>query len=63
MQEINQKNASILQNVSENDLNRIASTRRSTRERAINSIIASLDPHSESDKNIFQNLPLELLKR
>lgn len=42
---------------------KIASTRRDTRERAIGTLTGSLNPLSEIDKTIYQAIPLEIAKR
>lgn len=44
-------------------LERIASTKRVTRERAIRALTLSLDEESEMDIAIFQTIPLEFIKR
>ncbi len=55
--------ADLLDSAEQVILDRIASTRRNTRERAIGTLTKSLDPQSETDKVIFQTLPLELMQR
>jgi hypothetical protein len=53
----------LIDTAKEKIIDNIASTRRSTREKAINCLTALLDPTSEEDKIIFQTIPLELIER
>ncbi|MBP9779721.1 tetratricopeptide repeat protein [Candidatus Gracilibacteria bacterium] len=63
MSDVFRKGSELLEKANERDLRSIASTQRSTREKAINSIIKPLDPLSKDDMAVFQTLPIEFLKR
>jgi hypothetical protein len=63
MSDIIRRSVELLDIANERDLRSIASTQRSTREKAINSIIKPLDPLSKDDMAVFQTLPLEFLNR
>lgn len=62
-EELNSRNAEILDTANPKVIDRIASTHRSTRERALFLLIGQLDPNSSSDLTVIQTLPIELLSR
>lgn len=62
-QDILAERAQLIDTVDPWVLDRIASTSRLTRERAIYALSSSLNPASEKDQIIFQTIPLELLER
>jgi TPR repeat protein len=63
MQEIFERSDAILNSVTEDVLDDVASTRRFIRERAIHTLTSTLDPEAKEDQEVYQALPLWIMNK